>query len=133
MTTTVSPPWRGVPVAPGADVASLVIKAIATLDNLDKGINLFSQKVREWYGWHFPELYAIVSDNLNYARLVLFIGNKSTLGEDKLHELAALVDEDEEKASEVISKAKISMGRDISDVDMDVSRAAALTVRRMGH
>lgn len=64
---------------------------------------------------------------------MLFIGNKSTLGEDKLHELAALVDEDEEKASEVINKAKISMGRDISDVDMEVSCAAAPIARRMRH
>lgn len=33
--------------------------------------------------------------------------------------MAALVNEDEEKASEILSKAKISMGRDISDVDME--------------
>ncbi|ORY68277.1 pre-rRNA processing nucleolar protein-like protein Sik1 [Pseudomassariella vexata] len=96
-----------------------IIKAIATLDNLDKGINLFSQKVREWYGWHFPELYSIVSDNLGYARMALYIGDKSSLSEDKLHELAALVGEDEDKASEIINKAKISMGREISSVDMD--------------
>lgn len=62
---------------------------------------------------------------------MLFIGNKSNLSEDKLHELAALVDEDEEKASEVINKAKISMGRDISDIDMDVSCATAPVMRRM--
>ncbi|KAH8668762.1 pre-rRNA processing nucleolar protein-like protein Sik1 [Xylariales sp. PMI_506] len=95
-----------------------IIRAIATLDNLDKGINLFSQKVREWYGWHFPELYSIVSDNMAYAQLALFIGDKTTLTEDKLHELAALVNEDEEKAAEIINKAKISMGREISDVDL---------------
>ncbi|OTB03214.1 hypothetical protein M426DRAFT_24002 [Hypoxylon sp. CI-4A] len=95
-----------------------IIRAIATLDNLDKGINLFSQKVREWYGWHFPELYSIASDNLAYARLALFIGDKSTLTDDKLHEIAALVDEDEEKAQEIIGKAKISMGRELSAVDM---------------
>ncbi|KAI0023309.1 pre-rRNA processing nucleolar protein-like protein Sik1 [Xylariomycetidae sp. FL0641] len=96
-----------------------IIRAIATLDNLDKGINLFSQKVREWYGWHFPELYAIASDNLTYSRLALFIGDKKTLSDDRLHELAALVSDDEEKAQEIIQKAKISMGRDISDMDME--------------
>ncbi|KAI1763210.1 Nop domain-containing protein [Hypoxylon sp. FL1150] len=95
-----------------------IIRAIATLDNLDKGINLFSQKVREWYGWHFPELFAIASDNLSYARLALYIGDKSTLSDDKLHEVAALVNEDEDKAQEIINKAKISMGRELSEVDM---------------
>ncbi|KAI0121781.1 Nop domain-containing protein [Daldinia grandis] len=96
-----------------------IIRAIATLDNLDKGINLFSQKVREWYGWHFPELFNVVSDNLTYSRLALFIGDKSTLSEDKLHEIAALVNDDEEKAQEILTRAKISMGRELSEVDMD--------------
>ncbi|KAI6083216.1 Nop domain-containing protein [Hypoxylon rubiginosum] len=95
-----------------------IIRAIATLDNLDKGINLFSQKVREWYGWHFPELFAIASDNLSYARLALYIGDKSTLSDDKLHEVAALVNDDEDKAQAIINKAKISMGRELSEVDM---------------
>lgn len=80
---------------------------------------MFSQKVREWYGWHFPELYAIVSDNITFAKLALYIGNKSTLSEDKLHEVAALVEDDDEKANEIINKAKISMGRDISATDME--------------
>ncbi|KAI1492266.1 pre-rRNA processing nucleolar protein-like protein Sik1 [Biscogniauxia mediterranea] len=96
-----------------------IIRAIATLDNLDKGLNLFSQKVREWYGWHFPELYAIASDNLTYARLALFIGDKSTLSDEKLHELAALVNDDEEKAQAIIDKARISMGRELAAVDME--------------
>ena len=33
-----------------------IIQAIATLDQLDKAVNTFSMRVREWYGWHFPEL-----------------------------------------------------------------------------
>ncbi|KAI2616763.1 Nop domain-containing protein [Hypoxylon sp. NC1633] len=107
-----------------------IIRAIATLDNLDKGINLFSQKVREWYGWHFPELYSVASDNLTYARLALFIGDKSSLTEDKLHEVAALVDDDEEKAQEILTKAKISMGRELSDVDLsNISTFAGKVVK----
>ncbi|KAI0878253.1 pre-rRNA processing nucleolar protein-like protein Sik1 [Hypoxylon argillaceum] len=96
-----------------------IIRAIATLDNLDKGINLFSQKLREWYSWHFPELYPICSDNLAYAKIARFVGDKSTLNDDKLHELAGLVDDDEEKAAEIILKAKMSMGRELSEVDLD--------------
>ncbi|KAI5859852.1 Nop domain-containing protein [Durotheca rogersii] len=95
-----------------------IIRAIATLDNLDKGINIFSQRVRESYGWHFPELYSIASDNLTYARLALFIGDKATLSEDKLHDVAALVDDDEDRAQAILAKAKISMGRELSEVDM---------------
>ncbi|KAI0533173.1 pre-rRNA processing nucleolar protein-like protein Sik1 [Xylaria digitata] len=96
-----------------------IIRSIATLDNLDKGINLFSQKLREWYSWHFPELYAICSDNLTYAKVARFVGDKSTLGDDKLHELAGLIGDDEEKAAEIILKAKMSMGRELSEIDLE--------------
>jgi nucleolar protein 56 len=63
--------------------------------------------------------YPICSDNLTYARIARFVGDKSTLGDDKLHQLAGLVDDDEEKAAEIILKAKMSMGRDISEVDLE--------------
>jgi nucleolar protein 58 len=27
-------------------------------------------RVREWYGWHFPEMTKIVADNIAYAKAV---------------------------------------------------------------
>jgi hypothetical protein len=27
-------------------------------------------RVREWYGWHFPEMTKIVGDNIQYAKAV---------------------------------------------------------------
>lgn len=96
-----------------------IIQAIAILDQLDKAINLFAMRVREWYGWHFPELVKIVSDNQRYASVALFIRNKKTLTEDRLHDLAALVDDDEAVATSIIDAAKLSMGQDISATDMD--------------
>ncbi|CAD6564864.1 MAG: snoRNP complex protein nop56 [Alectoria sarmentosa] len=96
-----------------------IIQAIATLDNLDKAVNLFSMRVREWYSWHFPELIRIVSDNHTYAKLALFIGPKERLSDADLHELAAQVNDDFEAAQSIIDVAKVSMGQAISDSDMD--------------
>ena len=31
-------------------------------------------RCREWYGWHFPELSKIVTDNLTFVRTVKAIG-----------------------------------------------------------
>jgi nucleolar protein 56 len=56
-----------------------IIQAIATLDHLDKAVNTFAMRVRESYSWHFPELIKIVSENLKYTKLSVFIGDKSTL------------------------------------------------------
>ncbi|KAF2427668.1 Nop domain-containing protein [Tothia fuscella] len=96
-----------------------IIQAIATLDHLDKAVNTFAMRVREWYSWHFPELIKIVSDNMTYTKLTLFIGDKSTLSDDSLHDLAALVQDDQTIAQSIIDAAKVSMGRDISANDME--------------
>lgn len=96
-----------------------IIQAIATLDHLDKAINTFSMRVREWYSWHFPELIKIVSENQQYARLALFIGDKKTLSDDRLHDLATEVGDDEGIAQSIIDAARVSMGQDISESDME--------------
>lgn len=108
-----------------------IMQAIATLDALDKGINQGCMRVREWYGWHFPELVRIVSDNATYAKLVLAIGNKKTLTDDRLHEIAAVADNDGEKAEDIIQAAKMSMGMDITETDLLMVRSFAESVSKM--
>ncbi|KAF9668000.1 hypothetical protein SADUNF_Sadunf15G0081300 [Salix dunnii] len=98
-------------------VDNMVIQAIFLLDTLDKDVNSFAMRVREWYSWHFPELAKIVNDNYLYAKLAKFIDDKSKLSEDKLSELTDLLG-DEDKAKEVIEAAKASMGQDLSPIDL---------------
>lgn len=105
-----------------------IIQAIATLDHLDKAINTFSMRVREWYSWHFPELIKIVSENQQYAKVALFIGDKKTLSDDRLHDLAAAVNDDANIAQSIIDAARVSMGQDLSDTDMDNVAAFAKRV-----
>mgnify|MGYP000020563410 CR=1 FL=1 len=52
---------------------NMVIQSIALLDQLDKDLNTFAMRVKEWYSWHFPELKAIVKDNYMFARCAQFI------------------------------------------------------------
>jgi len=95
----------------------MVIQAIFLLDTLDKDVNSFSMRVREWYGWHFPELVKIVNDNYLYAKLAKFVTNKSDLSEKDIPALADLIG-DEDKAKEIVEAAKASMGQDLSPVDL---------------
>lgn len=74
---------------------------------------------REWYSWHFPELVKIASENYQYALLVLFIKDKKNLSNERLQELAAVVGDDENIAQSIVDAAKVSMGQDISEADMD--------------
>jgi nucleolar protein 56 len=49
----------------------------------------------------------------------MHIKDKKTLSNDQLHELAAHVDDDQDLAQAIIDAAKMSMGQDISESDMD--------------
>jgi nucleolar protein 58 len=48
----------------------MIVQAIGLLDDLDKELNTYAMRVREWYGWHFPEMTRIVTDNITYAKTV---------------------------------------------------------------
>ena len=52
----------------------MIIQAISLLDELDKEINIYAMRVKEWYGWHFPEMQKIVLDNIQYAKVILKMG-----------------------------------------------------------
>lgn len=68
----------------------MYLQAIALLDTLDKDVNTFVMRVREWYSWHFPELVRIVPDNYTYSRLALAIQEKGSLSDERKEELAEI-------------------------------------------
>src|SRR3984885_8173252 len=55
-------------------VDTMIVQAIALLDDLDKELNTYAMRVKEWYGWHFPEMAKILNDNLAYAKVVIKMG-----------------------------------------------------------
>ncbi|KAG0693116.1 hypothetical protein DFH29DRAFT_965603 [Suillus ampliporus] len=99
-------------------VDNMIIQAIALLDQLDKDVNLFAMRIREWYGYHFPELVKLVPDNYQYARIAQFIGDKDTLTEEKLPELTTLLGDDSTLAQNILDASRGSMGSSISEIDM---------------
>ncbi|EKM52081.1 uncharacterized protein PHACADRAFT_128240 [Phanerochaete carnosa HHB-10118-sp] len=99
-------------------IDNMIIQAIALLDQLDKDVNLFSMRIREWYGYHFPELVKLVPDNFQYACTAQFIGAKEKLNEEKLHDLSAILDDDMTRAQNVLDAARNSMGSALADIDM---------------
>ncbi|GAA5840149.1 hypothetical protein JCM9279_002292 [Rhodotorula babjevae] len=96
---------------------NMIIQAIALLDQLDKDVNTFAMRVREWYGWHFPELVRVVPDNYQYAKVCRLLGDKAQLDDDILEPLAELLDNNDTLARNILDASRASMGTDISEVD----------------
>ncbi|KAH8065577.1 snoRNA binding protein [Aureococcus anophagefferens] len=114
-----------------ASADNMIIQSIGLLDTLDKDINTFSMRVREWYSWHFPELRDLVRENYAFARAAACVGDRASFlaaceeSSAKVDELAAAVasrdddgDDGAALAASVVGAAKISMGMECSAGDM---------------
>lgn len=94
-------------------VDTMIVQAVSLLDDLDKELNNYIMRCREWYGWHFPELGKIVTDNIAFAKTVKVIGTRENTASSDLSDV--LPEEVEEKVKEA---AEISMGTEISEEDI---------------
>lgn len=92
----------------------MIVQAIGLLDDLDKELNTYAMRVKEWYGWHFPEMAKILNDNLAYAKVVLKMGMRENFEETDLKEILP-----EEIETAVKSAADRSMGTEITDEDLE--------------
>ncbi|KAK1939600.1 putative nucleolar protein NOP5 [Babesia divergens] len=91
----------------------MVIQAIGLLDDLDREANNFGMRLKEWYGWHFPELAHIVPDMAMYSKAVREIQVRGSTSLDNMESvLPKDVVEEIKKASE------ISMGSELLSDDL---------------
>ena len=101
-------------------IDTMVVQAIALLDDLDKELNTCAMRVKEWYGWHFPELGKILNDNLAYARVILAMGMRTNASNADLAEVLP-----EEIEASVKAAAEVSMGTEITAEDLENIQALA--------
>ena len=92
----------------------LAAQAVQMLDDLDKSLNLFISRLREWFGLHYPELDRMVEKHETYARLVVDLGTKENFT------VKALEDEGlpKAKAQSLAKVAEASMGADLLEEDL---------------
>ena len=75
-------------------VDTMIIQAVSLLEDLDKELNNYAMRLREWYSWHFPELSKIITDNSTYAQAVVLIGMRTTVKDLSLETLGEVMPED---------------------------------------
>lgn len=92
----------------------IIVQAIQTLDDLDKSINLFMGRVREWYGIHFPELDRLLDKHETYAHLVFKLGDKDKFTEEMLDKEGI----PESKVRRIVKAVETSMGADLTETDL---------------
>ena len=86
----------------------LVMAVIGIVDQMDKDLNSYSERLREWYGLHFPEGVKAVTSNKALSQIIARYGSRENIKEAKLVELA-----------------RQSAGMPLSDEDVKVVQAFA--------
>mmetsp|Transcript_17901 Transcript_17901/g.27998 ORF Transcript_17901/g.27998 Transcript_17901/m.27998 type:complete len:480 (-) Transcript_17901:28-1467(-) len=104
-------------------VDQMILQSSALLEHMDKGINQLAMRVKEWYGWHFPELVKILPDVVPFARVALIIGDRNSLEENTSarEKIGAVLEElkmDPDLANVILETAQTSMGTDVSEADI---------------
>jgi nucleolar protein 56 len=102
----------------------LIAQAIQTLDDLDRTVNLFMGRLREWYGVHFPELDRLIEKHETYARLVRDLGDRENFSSESV-EVEGLP---KERAKHVADVAEASMGADMAEQDLAEAQALSKNV-----
>lgn len=92
----------------------MVIQAIKLIEDMDRELNVYAMRTREWYGWHFPEMGKLISDHVAYARVIITAGRRDGFVEADLTTVLP-----EEIAEAAKAAAEISMGTDVSDEDLE--------------
>lgn len=93
---------------------ALVVQVIRGMEEVDKTINLFVERLREWYGLHFPEMNQIITDHEKFAKIVKDFGSRKNI---KSVELLPIIEE--------------SMGKDFEEEDIEMIQYFAGNVLRL--
>ncbi|MCW4023074.1 MAG: C/D box methylation guide ribonucleoprotein complex aNOP56 subunit [Candidatus Bathyarchaeota archaeon] len=92
----------------------LVAQAVLSVDDLDKSLNLFMSRIREWYGLHFPELDRLLEKHETYSRLVVNLGRKENFTAESLEQEGL----PKNKSKMIAEVAAASMGADVIEEDL---------------
>ena len=92
----------------------LIVQANGAIEDLDKSINIEMERLREWYGLHFPEMNREIASHEKFAKLVSKFGKRDSV--------------DDPQANEFKSN---SMGADFPEEDIKMMQEFADNVLRM--
>ena len=93
----------------------MVTQAIQTLDDVDKTLNLFMSRIREWYSLHFPELDRLVDKHETYVRLILNLKKRDNFTIENLEKEGL----PKAKTEQIAKIAESSMGAEVTEQDLE--------------
>jgi len=92
----------------------IIIQAVDAIDEMDKTLNIFTARLREWYGLHFPEMESTIEKHERFVKLVSDFGLRGNIDKKELKQIA-----------------KTSMGIDLSEKDEAILKEYAAKIKEL--
>ncbi len=92
----------------------IIIQTVNAIDELDKSINIFIARLREWYGLHFPEFEQTEDKHERFVKLISNYGLRDNIPQENLGKIT-----------------KKSMGIDLSEKDEELLKEYATRVKEL--
>ncbi len=93
----------------------MIAQAIKAIDDIDQTLNLFSTRIREWYGLHFPELDKVENHEI-YVGLVGALGPRDRFIVSEIQRITGIP---LDKAKEIENYVKNSIGAEMDEADLE--------------
>jgi nucleolar protein 56 len=107
-----------------SDRGAAINQSVQLLNEIDKTLNVLSNKLREWYGLHFPELDRQVDHHETYAKIVEKFGDRFDISVEGLMELGFR----SSKSTNIKKIAETSMGALMISEDEEQLKGLALNL-----
>lgn len=62
----------------------IIMQVIGVVDELDRTLNTFTERLREWYGLHFPEMVRAVPSHDKFVELIAKFGSRDNIDDKKV-------------------------------------------------
>jgi len=92
----------------------IIIQTINAIDELDKSINIFIARLREWYGLHFPEFEQTEDKHERFVKLISDYGLRDNIPQENLGKIT-----------------KESMGINLSEKDEELLKEYATRIKEL--
>ncbi|MBI1978572.1 MAG: C/D box methylation guide ribonucleoprotein complex aNOP56 subunit [Candidatus Aenigmarchaeota archaeon] len=65
---------------------NLIIHVNNAVEELDRSINIFVERLREWYSLHFPEMDRVIENHEMYVELIGKFGDRENFNDNRLNQ-----------------------------------------------
>jgi nucleolar protein 56 len=93
---------------------AIIVHVNNAIEEIEKSLNIFTERLREWYSLHFPEMDRVVTDHKKFAEIVEKFGSREKIDDREIKQFT-----------------QRSMGMDFNEDDIKIIQGFSSEILRL--